>query len=125
MLYELYFIDEDQHRDYAISCDSLRPFKIAESLALDGNTLPIGIIRLNPDAYKVDGKLHRVLKKDRHAKLIETIQNWKQDRPLVIHYMYYDLDANGNLCIASDIDLTLANTVLIVAKRASASCVLF
>jgi hypothetical protein len=97
-------VDENCHRDYPISCDSLRPFKIAESLALGGNTLPIGMIRLNPDAYKIDGKLKRVSKKDRYAKLIETIKNWKQDRPLAVHYMYYDVDANGDLCIANDVD---------------------
>lgn len=95
-------VDEEQHRQYLVNCDSLRPFKIAETLALDGNTLPIGIIKFNPDSFRVDGKISNISKKDRYAKLVDTISKWNQNRPLAVHYMYYDSDADGNLCIALD-----------------------
>ncbi len=58
---------------------------------------------MNPDAFKVDGKIKRVLKKDRYENLIQTINSWKQTKPLVVHYMYYDTN-DGELCIASHED---------------------
>ena len=93
-------VDETQHEDYIISCESLRPFKIAESLALGGNSMPIVVIRFNPDAFKVGGVITTVTMEDRYTKLIDTIRYWNKKQLLAVHYMYYDLDSNGELTIA-------------------------
>lgn len=97
-------VDENQHRDYPISCDSIRPWKIAETLALSGNTLPIAMIRFNPDVFRINDKVESIKKKDRYKKLIEIIKNWKQDSNLVVSYMYYDQESNGDLCITKEPD---------------------
>jgi hypothetical protein len=89
-------VDEDQHRFSSASCDMNRMSKIIETLAIEGNTLPIVFIRYNPNAYRVDGELQKVLKKDREEKLIELLSDersiiYNTDQLLSVLYMYYDM----------------------------------
>lgn len=75
---------------------------------LEGNTLPVAFIRYNPDAYHVDGKLTRILKKDRESRLIEILKSWTFDRP--IYFMYYDTtDREPSVFQDSEFDDTLKN----------------
>jgi hypothetical protein len=89
-------VDEGQHKfGYgAVSCDMKRMTKTIESLAMEGNTLPVIFIRYNPHAYTVDGVHVSMLKKKREAVLLDLISNPKSHiytgGPLAIQYMYYD-----------------------------------
>jgi hypothetical protein len=105
-------VDEGQHRfgDYSVLCDMARMTKVIESVALEGNTLPILFIRLNSDGFKIDGKTKRTLKRIRSARLIDLIKKMKFDKrsPLLqIQYMYYDCVMNHDkqhLKIHDDLD---------------------
>ena len=44
-------VNEHQHNGYAISCDVSQMAKIIESLAIDGNKVPIRFIRYNPHCF--------------------------------------------------------------------------
>ena len=108
-------VDEGQHNygDYSVSCDMSRMARITESLALDGNTLPIVFIRYNPHAMHIENELVKVDKKLREAKLVETINGIgigsnSDILPLRIYYMYYDCivdeesDEGLTLCVHSN-----------------------
>lgn len=69
-------VDEDQHIGYPVNCDSVRPYKIAETLAIEGNQMPIIMIRFNPDAFRINDKLQKIKKKDRYIELIKTIKSY-------------------------------------------------
>jgi len=79
---------DDEH--YSVSCELRRMVDVHRTLALEGNTLPLAFVRYNPDAHRSDGTPVRVLKKDREAKLVETLNSWTFDRPFGVYYMYYD-----------------------------------
>lgn len=83
-------VDEKQHQHYETRCELRRMSDVHRSLTLEGNTLPIAFIRYNPDAYRIDNRLIRTLKRQREQKLIDTINSWTFERPFGIHYMYYD-----------------------------------
>lgn len=84
-------VDEEQHQHYSVSCELRRMSDVHRTLALEGNTLPLAFVRYNPDAHRSDGTLVRVWKKDREAKLVETLNSWTFDRPFGVYYsMYYD-----------------------------------
>lgn len=85
-------VDESQHSHYSISCEVTRMANMHSAFALEGNTLPVAIIRYNPDAFRVNDKLTRVLKKDREAALIKIIREWSFGLPcsLEVLYMFYD-----------------------------------
>lgn len=91
-------VDETQHKfGYGnVSCDMKRMSKITESLALEGNTMPIVMLRYNPDGFSVDGKAVKKLKKVREAELVSLLKDptadvFSCDQPLVIQYLYYDM----------------------------------
>ena len=85
-------VDEGQHGWNGLLCEVARMTKMHTAFALEGNTLPIGIIRFNPDAFRVDGQLCRVSTIDRLAKLVDVVRQWKfgPEGSLQIQYMYYD-----------------------------------
>lgn len=87
-------IDESQHQSYGVVCDVARMSKIITALLMSGNTLPIGIIRYNPDGYTIDGKKQRKTQKIREQQLVKVINNWQFGEPgsLEIQYMFYDCD---------------------------------
>jgi hypothetical protein len=97
-------VDEDQHAAYGIPCEISRMTKLYESLLLGGNTLPVGIIRYNPDAYTVNGVKISRQQKEREAKLLSTIRAWSFDNPLILQYMYYDAvsDVSGTRLLTWD-----------------------
>lgn len=86
-------VDEDQHRQYGVACEVARMLSIYESWMLEGNTLPVHIIRYNPHAFQVDGKSIRVTKKDREAQLLRAIDEAAESATegLQVQYMYYDM----------------------------------
>lgn len=100
-------IDEDQHRfgKYSISCDIVRMSKVLESVTLEGNTLPILFLRLNSNAYQVDGKKKLTRKYRRAEKLLEILKNFSfENSPaLQVQYMYYDIE-DDELSIHRDPD---------------------
>eukprot|EP00873_Tetraselmis_striata_P045205 jgi/Tetstr1/465469/TSEL_010153.t1 len=93
-------IDEDQHKfgDYTVGCDMRRMAKVMETLALEGNTLPIYWLRYNPGAYSEDGAKRKRLKALREQMLAKHIESVKFDRSFWVHYMFYDgrLDPKAN-----------------------------
>lgn len=96
-------LDEDAHHHYSVHCDTTRPFRICETLALEGNTLPIVIIRLNPDVYKVDGQTKRIYKIDRYNEVLRLIRETTSTAPLSVVYCYYPMQ-DGRLTIENDVD---------------------
>jgi hypothetical protein len=64
---------------------------IYESWMIEGNTLPVHIIRYNPHAFQVDGKSAKVMKKDREAQLLEVIneaaETASSDQDLQVQYV--------------------------------------
>jgi len=88
-----------------------RMSKIMESLALEGNTLPVVLLRYNPDAFSVDGKAVKKLKAVREAELVSLLNDpasdvFSCDQPLVIQYMYYDV-SGGAPTVTSDPDYSV------------------
>lgn len=59
---------------------------------LDGNTLPMAFIRFNPDVCRLNGDVVKMKKKERHERLVHTIQNWVFGPPgsVQVLYMWYD-----------------------------------
>ena len=96
-------LDEDAHHHYSVHCDTTRPFRICETLALEGNTLPIVIIRLNPDIYKVNGHAKRIYKIDRYNEVLRLIRETTSAAPLSVIYCYYPMQ-DGRLTIENDVD---------------------
>jgi uncharacterized Zn-finger protein len=99
-------VDEEQHRfGYTVVCDMKRMARVAETLALGGNTLPVLWLRYNPGAFRVDGELQRVPKKQREAELLAFIRAWEFPKEggqsCFIKYMYYDMDG-GVLAVHND-----------------------
>ena len=91
-------VDETQHKfGYGkVSCDMKRMSKMMETLALEGNTMQIVLLRYNPDGFSVDGKAVKKLKTVRVAELVSLLNDpaskvFSCDQPLVIQYMYYDV----------------------------------
>jgi hypothetical protein len=90
-------VDEGQHRfgKYSVSCEMKRMTCIHESVAIDGNELPILFVRYNCNAYKVDGVTQNIKKVDREAVLITYLTTLPSvttaTPPLSVQYMYYDV----------------------------------
>jgi hypothetical protein len=70
--------DEQQHSAYPASCDVRRDFDMCASIAL-GSQQKVVVLRYNPDSYHVNGATKHTSKKDRHSKLLETIEAFKDD----------------------------------------------
>ena len=99
-------VDEEQHRfGYTVVCDMKRMAKVAESLAMEGLTLPVLWLRYNPGAFRVDGEMQEVPKKQREAEMLAFIRGWEfpkgGDQTCFVKYMYYDMDG-GVLGVHAD-----------------------
>ena len=85
--------DEQQHSAYPASCDVRRDFDMCASVAL-GSQQKVVVLRYNPDAYHVNGVTRRISKKDRHAKLVSTIEAFEEDPCLSLgfarFFLFYD-----------------------------------
>ena len=115
--YFLLEVDEHQHNtraqvndetnrfypwSYTVACDMARMGHVNAALiahwsAKHEKQLPIVWLRYNPDSCYVNGKLNRVTKKDREAKLVDLLKTFKPKKPLTIMYLYYD-------CQSSEVD---------------------
>ena len=93
-------------------------YKIAQVKAtairrfLKGNHCHVLVVRFNPDAFHVDGKLRRVKKAARHQRVIGSIKEALEKSNLPectwsIQHMYYDVQ-DGRECIKDDIDPKIA-----------------
>ena len=87
-------VDENQHNDRNIGCECTRMSKIHETLAVEGNTIPITFIRYNPNAFKIDGITQKITKAVREVELIKTLLDrshmiYTNDKPLAILYLNY------------------------------------
>jgi hypothetical protein len=92
-LYLIVECDEKQHKGYDKQCEEGRMDEILDELP-GGRVV---IIRWNPDIYKVDGKRSKTNRKERLAKLSETVLRYidmehTEDDHIRIVYMYYDAD---------------------------------
>ena len=74
-------VDEEQHKGWHKdpSCDVRRDFDIAASAAL-GSGQPLVVLRYNPDTFKANGVTCTIPQKERHAKLLETINSLEDPR---------------------------------------------
>lgn len=103
-------VDEHQHQGYGVSCDVARMANLYEAWALEGNMLPVRIIRYNPHAFQVDGKAAKVKRSVREARLLEAVRDASK-RPgdgLQIQYMYFDMDGKQPV-VLQDPAFTLAD----------------
>jgi DNA-directed RNA polymerase subunit RPC12/RpoP len=104
-------VDEGQHRcgSYSVACDMKRMARIAESMAVGGNTMPLAFVRYNPDSCYVDGELRRKVKRAREAVLRDLLADARADiyrgarGTLCIKYLYYDCSKRGDGSLALDI----------------------
>eukprot|EP00873_Tetraselmis_striata_P040754 jgi/Tetstr1/461018/TSEL_006168.t1 len=98
-------IDEDQHDhgDYSVGCDMKRMAKVMETLAPEGNTLPVYWLRYNPGAYREDGEKRKRPKVMKEQMLLDHLKSIKFDfeNPLRVHYMFYDV-TGGRLNVTMD-----------------------
>ena len=90
--------DENQHEGYMISCETRRMTEVRSVFTQDGNEMSLIFIRYNPDAFRVDGELQKIKKKDRlkrYVELVRELENSEEEMmPLTIYYLYYD--TNGD-----------------------------
>lgn len=97
--------DEEQHSAYDSSCDVRRDFDSCASITL-GSQHKAVVLRYNPDAFQIGGKTKYTLKKQRQAKLVETVESWEEDPAPELgfarFFMFYDAenDASPLPCIA-------------------------
>jgi hypothetical protein len=93
-------VDEDQHKHYSVSCEVARMLNNEAARRLGGCDLPHVTIRFNPHAFRIDGVLQKVSKKQRRERFIEIIKEAADTavRPWTIIYMNYDaVTRNGQL----------------------------
>jgi hypothetical protein len=81
-----------ERNQYNISCEQARLLELVTYLRSAENvTLPIGVIRYNPNRFKVDGvRQPDISQIVREAALAEVIENWQSTTDLDIQYMYYN-----------------------------------
>lgn len=103
--------DENQHRfgKYSVLCDGSRMAKCIESLALEGNCLPILFLRINLNVFKINDETISIKKEKRVKKLIDMIQNYQfgDFNTFQIQYMYYDCVQDKDivkLCLHDELD---------------------
>ena len=95
---------------------------IYSAFLLDGNTLPLVMIRYNPDAFRIDGVTERVPSVLRQKRLLQILEYYKAlpagslpSASFSVVYMYYsastNCDGNASLDIASDPDYSEAFAV--------------
>ena len=96
-------VDEFQHTfsNYSVGCDLSRIMNVVEAWRVEGCTLPVTVIRWNPDGFTVDGALRKLKVSDRHQRLICLLRNLGGRPPFEIVYMYYDV-VDGVPVIQSD-----------------------
>ena len=79
--------------------------KKIESLAIDGNNVPIRFVRYNLHCFSVDYIKQKINQTQRHDKLIESIRTVQFNVPFSVMYLFYDM-RNGKPCIFDDVEYT-------------------
>jgi hypothetical protein len=73
-----------------------RMANICEAWLLDGSSLPVHIIRYNPHAFRVDGRLATYWKKDREDRLLAAVKDAASSGRigggLQVQYIFYDTE---------------------------------
>ena len=105
-------VDEDQHRHMCLGSEIARANATVSALFLGGNHRHVLVVRFNPDACHVDGKVHHVSKAARYKRVIGVIkealaQPNLPDDMWSIQHMYYDVRA-GRECTKDHIDPMIA-----------------
>jgi Zinc finger, C2H2 type len=84
-------VDEGQHKHYDQSCEQARMHDVVASLRLGGTLENIVFVRYNPHGFTVDGKKGKVKRKERLAKLVETMKSISPEGPpFEVKYLFYD-----------------------------------
>ena len=87
--------DDNQHSHYDPSCDVRRDFDSCASIAL-GSQHKAVVLRYNPDAFKIGSATRYTTKKERQAKLVETLKAWDEDPApglgFARFFMFYDAE---------------------------------
>ena len=98
-------LDENQHKyGYFVTCENRRLSAILGTRAFNNNTDNMLVIRFNPDDFCIDGVKQKVLQKERTDRLKHMIFEYKQTKPVEIHYMYYDMNEKGETCLTNHTD---------------------
>ena len=88
--------DEEQHSSYDASCDVRRDFDSCASIAL-GSQHKAVVLRYNPDAFQIGGQTRYTTKKVRHEKLLEVLEEWKEDPAphlgFARFFLFYDAES--------------------------------
>lgn len=86
--------DEFQHTfsNYTTSCEIRRMMDIVAALKLEGCTLPVSIIRWNPDSFTVDGQIQKMTMKKKQERLVHLLQQTDNvfQKSFEVLYMFYD-----------------------------------
>ncbi len=106
-------LDEYQHVHYEISCDVKRMNNVYESLLIEGNTLPIVFIRLNPDKFTINGEIQKVGIKTRYRMTLDFIKAYKTSDPFQVKYFFYN-ETNSiiDICRDEDYDQEFRHSVI-------------
>jgi len=110
--------DEQQHEGYPIICDARRMIEVRSVFIQDGNEMPLVFLRFNPDAFRIDGQIQKIKKKDRlkrYVELVKELENSEEFMPLTIYYLYYDITDNKlNITYDTEYPTELKDNVKIV-----------
>lgn len=82
--------DERQHAGYTPECEVVRMLDVQAALSAEDASRKLLWVRFNPDAFRVDGVLGKVLVRDRLAALVRFIESYVPTLPMEIAYLYYD-----------------------------------
>ena len=99
-------VDEDQHRQYEKSCEVSRMVDIYTSLGM--RTI---FIRYNPDVIRINGKVHKIFKKNRMKVLLEKVKeciNTIPEKELTVYKLYYNCDDKKDLICEWDMEHDIA-----------------
>ena len=96
-------VDEDQHAGNPVSCELARMMDSTACIRLGGETRNLLWLRLNPDAYQVDGVTTRTLRVDRYKHMEHVIRTYTPTQDMAVMYLYYSSE-HGSPCVMDDPD---------------------
>jgi hypothetical protein len=96
-------VDEHQHRDRMVGCETRRMADVITALRCAGKSEPILWVRFNPHAYSVGGSPKLVLQKDKMATLVDFLQHYQPKQSAEIAYLYYST-RQGMPLVCSHVD---------------------
>ena len=108
-------IDEDQHKTRMLSCENRRMNDATGAIRSQGNERPIVWVRYNPDAFRINGVLQKLPRKERIAILVNVIRSYVPSSDMEILYLFYDTSGEGIplICVDPDYDHALKPCVRI------------